>query len=710
MSGNKVPALPHGCRRVARPSVHMLVLAQGKVSGGARGRPKRWNAAEERALLVAFVRVIVGASPEIDKSQVPWGQFAGIHHSSCAAGRRISYYRLVTTEGVPQAPPGKRRRKEDLSKENLFYQLADAAGEVYRLRQKRREDAVRALLQRRLEELSELSGPNIHITNWSHALENETNPLLALVPERLRSVVPREELTAILTPENFSQLPPGRLFMAHDPEEERLHTQLKQMADAFYDVIPVTRPMGLSKRVREVEDNELLGRHAGGVRVHAPPRRLRGELRSAARGHSATVAGQAASMAAADGAGWRVAAAASALLAAVSASGRQAPGASAGEPAALLAAHAQARVAQAAKLLCTARVLHASRDAALLVALTRQALHGRDHAVDGAPPLPELRSAERLFASNSGAVDVGPRQRSWGGLMALVLTGTTSGHLNLTLSFSGDAPAAEADLEDLDQFMSGSTFTVNVHSSSPPDPPILHSGTLLSSPLPVSLDPHTALFAPGPHPNRIETSPLSVATSDTHRSAPAFVAVNAPAGLGRASPPGSHPGRRAADAPATDQVKRMLQAAVAAVALPLHAHLVAAGALPPAFVPPMSSVSDAACGAFSTCLTAVRGAVERAGAAGVVVAALLKSVVTGAAADAAWGLPPAEGAELLHAAREVGRTLALRDGSLAGTAMLGMGTAHWPAVADGSDASMHALACTGLQVRTVSCTCCCSLM
>lgn len=83
----------------------MLVLVQVRVNGGTCRHPKRRNAAEEGALQVALVRVIAGASTEVDKSQVPWGQFAGIHHSSCAAGQRISHYRLVCAASVYSSPP-----------------------------------------------------------------------------------------------------------------------------------------------------------------------------------------------------------------------------------------------------------------------------------------------------------------------------------------------------------------------------------------------------------------------------------------------------------------------------------------------------------------------------------------------------------------------------------------------------------------------------
>lgn len=677
---------------------------QGKaIEGQLRGRPKRWPGPEEKALLTAIVRVTVIAGPDLNHTMVPWGQFAGIRHTTSACTRRISFYRLVNApndKALPELPPGKRRRKADLSKDNQFYQLCSVAAEVYRLRQRRRVEAVRAALTAKLTELSAVRGPGGDVSEpWSLAVTDEQDALLALLPTQLRSVLPREELRAALMPEDFSDVAPGRLFMAHDAEEERLHTELRQMLLAFYDSIPVQRPQGVSHKVKPLDDSDLNGcPDNASTRVAAPARRLRGELRSAARGLAGAVAGAAASLAAADGAEWRVAAAASALLAAVSASDPGDPAAAKGEPAALLAAHAQARVSRAATVLCEARVLHAARDARLLVTQTRQAQLAREAVVEFAPPVSEVRGAERVFTNNGGKLLLTPRQRGWGGLMAVILTGATSGHLNLALSVTADVNTAQSDLAELDQFLHSSTVAISVQNAPPHGAPAIHSGKLLSTRQPLCLKLHSALFTLATRSLHLVTSAFGVAIADSQRTKPACLSVRGPLGPDGSAEAAS--GRKGASDPRSG-VKQQLQSAAAAATIPLHTHLVAAGALPPAFVPPVSTVSDAACAAFSACMAAVRATADRAGAAGVSVTALLRAVVGDPAAapgeDGAVAVEEREG--VLRDAVRVGQALALRDGAVTGTAMLALDQTQWPAVAEGADGEEHALACSGLQVR-----------
>lgn len=683
---------------------------QGKPADGRlRGRPKRWHSAEEKALLAAVVRVITIAGPDLDKGQVPWGEFSGIRHTSSACARRISLYRLVgvTPDKDPEVTAGKRRRKADLNKDSQFYQLCEVATEVFRLRQRRREEAVKAAVDRKLTTLAKAMGSRGESTGqWSYAREDEPDPMLALLPKHLRDVVPPEELRAILMPEDFTQVAHGRLFTAHDAEEERLHTELRQMLLTFFETIPVMRPQGSLRRVRAIDDTDMNG---DGVqtRVHAPSRRLRGELRSAARGVAAMVAGVAASLGIADSADWRVAAAAAALLAAVSTSDPRSPSAGTDEPCALLAAHSQARVSRAATLLCEARVLHSCREAALLVAPTRQAQAAHDTVLDSSPPCSEIRGAEHIIVKGGGVIDITPRQRGWGGLMAVILTGTTSGHLTLSLSFSADEAAPEADLDDLDQFLHKSTFSIGVQNVPPAGTPPLHSGKLLSSRQPLCLEPNSSLFTLAAKSLHLVTSGFGVAIADTQRAEPVCLSVRGALGsasdvaAGAATDPARHTQSQAQPC----GVKKLLQSAVSAIAFPLHTHLVAAGALPPAFLPPIISVGDAACAAFTVCLDAVSAVAERAGEAGVAVGALMRSIVDPGAPEEEWFVPAESRGAVLEAAVQVGGVLALRDNSLANTAMLAMEQTQWPAVPQGYSASKHALACSGLQVwpRAGSC-------
>lgn len=663
-------------------------MVQGKaIDGKLRGRPKRWAAAEEKAFLAAVVRQLVVTGPNVDKGQVPWGQFTGIRHTSTACARRIAKYRLVSPgeEKPAELPTGKRRRKTDVEKDNQFYQFCAMAHEVFKLRQRRREAAIRAALERKLAELSSLRGPGGEEgEQWSHALPDEMDPLLALLPAQLRSVVPRDELLRIMAPEDFSKLEPGRLFMASDAEEERLHTELQQELQAFYDSIPVQRPIGVSQRVPSLDDVDMVGPEGGLVRVQAAPRRLRADIRAAVRGTGGMAAGQVASLSAGDDAGWHVAAAAVSLLAAVYAAPLSRASDTGGEPEALLKAHAKELVTQAASQLCESRVLHSNRDASLLVQGTRQAAHARDMVLDFVPPFAEIRGAEQVLLKATGSIVMNPRQRGWGGLMAVILTGVTSGHLDLSVSFSQDTSVEEPDMEDLDQFLPKSLISVCVENEPPFGEATIHSGKLLSKQQPLAVEPTAPLFVVTQPSLHLVTAVLGVPIADTERQDMAGLAVRSALG------PTSRPDLN---------MQERLQAAVSAITIPLQGHLEAAGALPSSFVRP-AVIGDTVCSAFASCMDAVRSAAKRAGVAGVAVGALLRAVVGPAAAESDGNeLIPLEAKEhVQRAAVQVGRLLALRDNHLELTAMLSVDQAQWPEVGEGLSAAKHAFACAGMQV------------
>lgn len=69
-----------------------------------RGRPIRWRADEERALLRAFIQKTVTTGPAHELVMVPWPAFTGVHTHSCSAClRRVNFYRTIGNLTMPQA-------------------------------------------------------------------------------------------------------------------------------------------------------------------------------------------------------------------------------------------------------------------------------------------------------------------------------------------------------------------------------------------------------------------------------------------------------------------------------------------------------------------------------------------------------------------------------------------------------------------------------
>lgn len=418
------------------------------------------------------------------------------------------------------------------------------------------------------------------------------------------------------------------------------------------------------------------------------------------------------------------------------------------QAAALLQQHPQARVAAAVQALCRARVLRAERSASLQLVLTQQVAASRDATLQAcAQPCEVLASTRRLRGERTEHIDhllnhlsavVPPKERVGGGLVSIVVTGVTSGHLDLAVEFTRSPRLTDSSLRDLDQFTPKCAISIQILSSNFPTLPCssLHSGHFLTKRLVLSISSSsaakTAAIGTRNPPEEAKTQHDSAEllmpgeSASSHRTAlilgvdtwnvedfPAVAALATPsAGAAAGSShkssvpenPASGSSAQPAVAPAEGtlgcassacmsalnspesrtEIRQLLNSTATAMHGSLRSHLVATGALEREFIPVEAAVSDDALNACVQCMTAIDSALVSAGARGMRLADLLRQVATGAPLGqknynlGKNGTTCDAASKIAEAAELVGQVLVLQNPKIAAAGALAFDNHLWP--------------------------------